>query len=231
MLVYPLRKHSDEIDWETSGWVDATCNICGSFGQMDYEEPLSLRDNLACPICGSTNKDRQLAYVLQNQHKIGKQNVLALARWGESRSILDLTPRFFDPLDKIIPKTSSIYEVLNPCENYQHVEETNISRAGDFDFIIEIDVSNKRKDPHEFHCEIFEALKKGGHYVLAVSFNHIGYLTELNSGRWLFSLDLLVDLAKIGFVPYMHQLVGVDENVQKFGIYGSDAIVIEALKP
>lgn len=124
---------------------------------------------------------------------------------------------------------------------------------GSFDLVLSSDVMEHMPDPYRAHAEIFRVLRPGGRHILTVPFypweardevraklvdGEIKYFGEklyhgdpVRPGEgilvWtIFSLEMLVRLAEIGFKPSVWRL-----NEPSHGIIGAGAIVFEALKP
>jgi SAM-dependent methyltransferase len=121
-----------------------------------------------------------------------------------------------------------------------------------FDVLISADVFEHVPNPYKAHKEVFRVLKSGGRHIFTVPFyqekildekraiinenNEIVFLKEplyhsdpLSQKGILvyhvFSLEMLVRLAEIGFTTNLYLL-----NVPSAGIWGRNAVVFEALK-
>lgn len=217
MLLYPIPKV--ELSQNVSEFVNATCNVCGMEGQMDVEGGAPIRQTIVCPYCGSTNRERQIANVLLNSLRIGgmKLPCLATARWEEERVIFQEE------------EGNSLYEVLYLCKGYRSGDIEDFSGPL-YDIVVSCDTLSREADPYREFDNIFRSLNSGGSFVFTVPFNHVAYLDDIHPGASVFSLEMTIKLAKMGFVVYMHRLWGSGGATTE-GIYGPDAIVFEAFKP
>lgn len=123
---------------------------------------------------------------------------------------------------------------------------------GSVDFILSSDVFEHIPEPYEAHAEVYRVLKPGGRHVFTVPFYQTEFLDEARTGideegktvflmepeyhgdpireggalvHTIFSLEMLVELRRIGFRPNLHHLYR-----PALGIVGPNAIVFEAIK-
>ncbi len=121
------------------------------------------------------------------------------------------------------------------------------------DIVLSSDVFEHIPHPYEAHREVYRVLKHGGHHIFTVPFlvnaeldnvrateanGEVTYLADKiyhgdpvnpNAGVlvWTFpSLEMLVELAKIGFKPAVYQL-----HMPEHGIIGPWNLVFVASKP
>lgn len=122
-----------------------------------------------------------------------------------------------------------------------------------FDIVISADVLEHVPDPYRAHKEIYRVLKPGGRHVFTVPFYQTDFLDEHRTRialdgsitylrepayhldplrpegtlvHTVFSLEMLVRLAEIGFRTNLWHLYK-----PHYGILGTNAIVLEAIKP
>ncbi|MGC8908834.1 MAG: class I SAM-dependent methyltransferase [Desulfomonilaceae bacterium] len=120
------------------------------------------------------------------------------------------------------------------------------------DLVISSDVFEHIPDPYKAHEQVYRVLKKGGRHIFTVPFYQNEYVDEVRASLGshgdltyhkepiyhgdplreegalvftIFSLEMLVRLAKIGFRTQMWKLRDPDS-----GILGGNAIVFEACK-
>ncbi len=121
------------------------------------------------------------------------------------------------------------------------------------DLVISSDVFEHIPDPYRAHREVFRVLKPGGRHIFTVPFHPDRVLDEIRTiidlrGRVIltkdpifhrdpirkkgalvhriFALEMLVNLARMGFVIRMYHL-----HKPWYGIFGAYALVFEAMKP
>jgi SAM-dependent methyltransferase len=121
-----------------------------------------------------------------------------------------------------------------------------------FDFVITTDVFEHIPDPYVAHREVYRVLKPGGRHIFTVPFYQTEILDEKrasidNDGKTIyykeplyhidplrqegilvyniFSIEMLVNLSKIGFRTNMYHLYR-----PSYGFIGPNAIVFEAIK-
>jgi SAM-dependent methyltransferase len=135
----------------------------------------------------------------------------------------------------------------------RHEDLQNLSfNDSSFDFLISADVFEHVPDPYKAHKEVFRVLKPGGRHIFTVPFYQEQILDEkrailnetndtiffkeplyhndpLNEKGVLvyniFSLEMLVKLAEIGFTTNLYRL-----HIPSAGIWGRNAVVFEAIK-
>ena len=122
-----------------------------------------------------------------------------------------------------------------------------------FDFVISTDVFEHVADPYIAHQEVYRVLKPGGRHIFTVPFYQADTLDERRASIDskgeiiyhmeplyhidpirpdgvlvfnIFSIEMLVKLAKIGFRTNMHHLYRPSN-----GILGNNGTVFEAIKP
>jgi SAM-dependent methyltransferase len=137
--------------------------------------------------------------------------------------------------------------------NVMHQDLADIS-LGDqsVDLVISSEVFEHIPDPYRAHEEVYRILKKGGRHIFTVPFDQTEFLDDdratMNSDKktillkepiyhsdWIrpegvlvykiFSLEMLIELKKIGFRTNLYQLFKPSR-----GIWGVNAIVFEAIR-
>ena len=121
-----------------------------------------------------------------------------------------------------------------------------------FDLVISSDVFEHVAEPYQAHQEVFRVLRHGGRHIFTVPFYQTDFLDEYRTGvdeegrivhlkdpvyhgdpvrsegalvHTIFSLEMLVELRRLGFLPRMFHL-----HRPAYGIVGANAVVFEALK-
>lgn len=173
--------------------VRAHCCICGYTGSLYYGMPDRrlrkehgiglLRETLLCKSCGSTNRQRTLAYGLmesiQKQLRHEASNLKELLHYNINLKIWDTDA--FSPLSKIfLPSGHCVLSKYIPEKPFGtqlapgvfNIDLQAISFESDrFDVILSSDIMEHVRDDHSAHLEIFRCLKPGGMYVFTVPFN------------------------------------------------------------
>ena len=241
----------------------ARCPVCGRL-TLIVGIRSNLRESCRCIRCGSTNRQRQLAFVICS--------VVASATGARVRSLKDL-----HRLDGYVVYNTeaggAIHRQLVGMENYisseyfgesyepgeivRGVMHQDLMRLGfgdeTVDLVISSDVFEHIPDPYRAHREVFRVLKPGGRHIFTVPFHPGQILDEIRTfidlrGKVvlvkepiyhrdpihqegalvhrIFALEMLVNLARIGFVIRMYHL-----HKPWLGIFGAFALVFEAVKP
>jgi hypothetical protein len=145
------------------------------------------------------------------------------------------------------------YESGSLVKGVMHQDLMTLSlKTESVDLIISSDVFEHIPDPYKAHEQVWRVLKQGGRHVFTVPFNAGGFLDEVRASCdetgtvhyhkepvfhgdplrpegalvfRIFSLEMLVKLAKIGFRTNMWRL-----RDHSLGICGPNGIVFEAVK-
>lgn len=165
------------------------CPVCGAFGRVTGVDVQNLRESCLCSNCKSTNRQRQIAFVLCST--ISDRTGKAI------RSLADIT----DDLGLSIYNTESSGPVHNQLRKYgsytcseyfgndiragesvdgvQNQDLMKLTFAnGSFDIILSSDVFEHVSDPYKAHGEVYRVLKKGGCHIFTVPFHQQSYLDE-----------------------------------------------------
>jgi len=135
----------------------------------------------------------------------------------------------------------------------QHEDLTNLSFPDcSFDVVLSSEVFEHIPEPYRAHREVWRVLRPGGRHIFTVPFHQTGYLDDVlaEPGEGdkplivrralyhddplrpkgalvytIFSLEMLIQLRRIGFRTYMYRLYR-----PLWGILGSNGLVFEAIK-
>ena len=173
--------------------VRAHCCICGGMSRLffgipdrklrrDHEIGL-LRETLLCEVCGSTNRQRTLAYAL----KMSLDSRAGVSTTTVSEAVGNLPPikiwdtDAFSPLKSQMLTTGRIiYSKFLPQHNFgieledrtYNIDLQKINfESNRFDFILSSDIMEHVRRDDLAHAEIFRCLKPGGQYVFTVPYN------------------------------------------------------------
>lgn len=147
----------------------------------------------------------------------------------------------------------TLYKSGDFVDGTMHQDLMDLSLSNEsVDLIISTDVLEHVPDPYKAHKEIYRILKNGGRHIFTVPFYQTEFLDEDranidNNGdivlrkaplyhqdplraegalvHKIFSLEMLIKLRRIGFRTNLYQIFS-----PLYGIWGSNAIVFEAIK-
>lgn len=167
------------------------CNICGRDTEFVVQSE-NLRETVLCQMCGSSNRQRQLASVILN--------------WLNS----NLRPRYLALQDVVEDSDMAIYNTEagkaihnifknHPkyvCSEYfgpgvesgayfhgiMHQDLMTLSLESEsIDLVISSDVFEHIPDPYRGHQQIYRVLKKGGRHIFTVPFYQTECLDEIRA--------------------------------------------------
>ncbi|MBN9133057.1 MAG: class I SAM-dependent methyltransferase [Nitrosospira multiformis] len=255
MRIYPIAdRNLNRLESFTSryGFV-GICSVCGLpsyFGKFrDNHRELGY-----CILCKASNRKRQLGFVLRKLLNFGdfgkitsdKQILNAEASGGLhhclKHNVNYVSCEYFGRKYK---SGDIVNGILNVDLAHSHFE------GNAFDVVMTSDVFEHIPDPYKAFKEIYRILKPGGVHIFTVPFYQTGYFDEkraeimdgevihhmepiyhldpLNPDGILvyniFSLEMLLKLAQLGFRTTMHKLYDI-----RYGIFGNNGLVFESKK-
>jgi hypothetical protein len=217
------------------------CGICGRRGTLFFDMPDRklrrdhgigvLRETLSCKSCGSTMRQRALAYAILT---------VVRERWGlEGGCLRDVFSRLdeasiwdtdaFSPISKMVKACrGGVLSKYLPKEPFGSELEPGIVNidlqridfeADRFDVILSSDIMEHVRDDHAAHKEIYRCLRPGGAYIFTVPYNE-------NEARTRYLVEPSVDGDVYLTRPHYHgdPLTG---GILAYRIYGRD--LLEAL--
>jgi SAM-dependent methyltransferase len=240
----------------------AKCPVCGSLTWIT-DVGRSLRESCKCMRCKSTNRQRQIGYVVCN---------VVAAMTGRKVSSLRDVARLSDFVLYNTEAGRAIHDQLTAMKGYVcseyfgdqyqsgdvidgkvHQNLMNLSFNDEsIDLVVSSDVFEHIPDPYKAHKEVRRVLKNKGRHIFTVPFYQTEFLDEdrtvidfkgnkvflkealyhgdpmRSSGALvykIFSLEMLAKLRKVGFRTNLYRIYN-----PWHGIYGSNAIVFEAIK-
>ncbi len=229
------------------------CTVCGR--PSYFRRYLDNHRELGyCMFCGSSNRKRQICYLLRKE--LGIKNISKITT---AASILcaEASGGLHNSLKHNANYISSEYfgeayksgEVVN---GILHVNLLDTHFEDDkFDFILTSDVMEHIPDPYRAFKEVHRILKPGGVHIFTVPFYQTHYFderrAEISDGKLvhhmepmyhldplspngilvynIFSIEMILNLSKIGFRTTMHKLYDF-----RYGIFGNNGIVFESRK-
>lgn len=240
------------------------CLVCGRYALLRRIEE-NLRETCICSNCKSTNRQRQMAYVMLHAVKaISDQPIYSLADFTKLKNTVVYNTEAGGSLHTVLSRMNNYicsYYYGDQCRSgtvvngVMHQDLMSLSFDDEsIDMLISSDVFEHIADPYKAHTEVYRVLKKGGKHIFTVPFHAIGFVdserarigddghvmhieepifhgdpVSLQSEGVLvftiFSIEMLVKLAKIGFKTNFFHLW-----LPKHGILGQNAIVFEAIK-
>ena len=169
-------------------WWIARCPVCGKMSCI-YIAHENLRETCLCARCGSTNRQRQIAYVicgcLTGTRRTGIHSLRDLAKLEEF-SVYNAEARgpLHDALSHLKNYRCSEYLGLDyvsgeTVNTVMHQDLTNLSFEDEsFDLVISTDVFEHIPHPYRAHQEVYRVLKKSGRHIFTVPFHQTEYFDE-----------------------------------------------------
>jgi SAM-dependent methyltransferase len=229
------------------------CSVCGKETQFTgWTE--NFRESGLCQHCASTNRQRQLAFILRRSLEIAENDP-----WPSSLPIYNTegTGSLHDQLCLTQGYQYSEYfgEGYQPgqiVKGIRHEDLQNLSFAENrFDYVLSSDVLEHVPDPYQAHREIWRVLRYQGRHLFTVPFYPYRYFDEIRShlkeGELIhkqppqyhadplrpeglltytvFSLEMLLKVSAIGFLIHTYVLYE-----PQYGIIGWNNLVFEAIK-
>jgi len=219
------------------------CNICGETGYVYYDFPDIyirkehsiglLRETLRCKSCGSTMRDRQMAFgILQ---EIARRFAIKFLSLAEYRKNPSGTIRILDS-----DSYSPINRILRGLDNYNYSQYIpnlpNGDRLSDdsivvdlmnipfdeksFDLILSSDVMEHVADDNAAHKSIFRTLDRGGVYIFTVPFDP----TALKNRKLTVSTDNANASSHLYLDRHVHGDPHSSSGVTAHRIYGHQLI-------
>lgn len=224
--LYPPPAHTvDAVDQAALAGesIQGVCPVCGkSVRFLTFNE--NLRESGGCPGCGSSNRQRQMAWMLRRE--LG-------ARVGGSLRLPDgvvvYNTEANGPVHAAL-RNQPHYE----CSEYwgdkaQYGERVDGVRNEDlqalsfadasFDFVLSSDVFEHIPDPYQAHREIFRVLKPGGRHVFTVPYGEASLRDDVRAtlvdGEIVYHAEAL----------YHGDPVRPDQGVLVWNIFGQEMLV------
>jgi SAM-dependent methyltransferase len=255
MILYPVQARKNtiiEAVAKLAGWL-GVCTVCGN-GVIYKPFTDNYREHGYCSRCKSSNRKRQIAYLLRTLEgipKFGKINSAKVIFSAEGMGPLH------DYLKHNAKYTGSEYlgENYASGEVIDGIRHENLLKTsfGDnsVDYVLSSDVMEHIPEPYTAFEEIYRILKVGGRHIFTVPFYQTDYFDEvraqLHNGDIvnnmepiyhldphssagilvynIFSMEMVLKLNKIGFRTIVHKLYS-----PMYGILGNNAIIFESIK-
>jgi methyltransferase family protein len=249
---YPRSKTETESRALTTD-IQGKCSVCGKEVRfIGWTE--SFRESGFCQVCGSTNRQRQIAFMLRRSLQIVEEQP-----WPVSLPIYNTegTGSLHDQLALMAGYQCSEYfgdghQPGQVIKGVRHEDLLNLSFAdNEFEYVLSSDVLEHVPDPYRAHKEIWRVLRNGGRHIFTVPFYPYRYFDEIRSHQregklvhelapqyhadplrpegvltyTIFSLEMLLKVSAIGFLVHTYVLYEPE-----YGIIGWNNVVFEAIK-
>lgn len=186
--IYPKDSLLDRLALKTGFAGPGFCTVCGRMSAF-LVKGRYLRESCHCLSCGSSNRQRQIAYVICKATRImtGKK-VLSLRHLAQIVDLAIYNTEAHGALHETLRTTQryccSEYfgqehrggEIVN---GIRHEDLMALSFAdSSFDLVISADVLEHIPEPYKAHQEVYRVLKPGGRHIFTVAFYQTEFLDE-----------------------------------------------------
>jgi len=150
------------------------CTICGAAGEF---EPFNdnLRESGACPQCRSSNRQRQMAWILRRELGLAASGPLVIPEGvsvynveanGPLHEALKVHPQY--QCSEYWGDKAEFGEVVDGTRN-EDLQALTFASAS-FDVVLSSDVLEHMPQPYRAHSEIHRVLKPGGRHIFTVPY-------------------------------------------------------------
>ncbi|MBI2595560.1 methyltransferase domain-containing protein [Candidatus Daviesbacteria bacterium] len=205
------------------------CYICGKIAKA-YIKDWNLRETCICSNCKSTNRQRQVAYVLckvlEEEKKVSFKSLEDIITIN---NFAIYNTEAGGPLHNTLVKSRKYtfseffnhnYSSGTKVKGVLHQDLTKLSfKEQSFDLVISGDVFEHIPDPYKAHKEVYRVLKSGGRHIFTVPFYQTEYFDEVRaqmSKRWK---NILIK------PPLFHQDPIREEGVLVYTIFGLEMLI------
>ena len=214
------------------------CPLCGRFSYIHQINQNNLRESCCSHCCGSTNRQRQMAYLLCR--KIGLKSLSEIKKYTGNIYNTESYGNVHNQLVKNKNYVSSEYfgEKYKSGQKVKGMIHQNLMclsfPENSLDIVLSSDVFEHVSDPYLAHREIYRVLRPGGSHIFTVSFlseqildSRLNIINKIkkDSTYTHFSFEMLIELAKIGFKVQLYNL-----NIPTRGIIGQNSLIFSAAK-
>jgi len=255
MILYPVQPRNNtsiESIARHAGWF-GLCTVCG---RVVVFKPFSdnFRELGFCKRCNSSNRKRQIAYLLRKFEKIhtyGKIStekvILCTEAAGPLHDSLKHNPKYTG--SEYLGEDYTSGEIINGTR-HENLLKTSFGDSS-VDYVLSSDVMEHIPEPYTAFKEIHRILKVGGRHIFTVPFYQADYFDEVRAHFYngeivndmepmyhldphnsegilvynIFSIEMVLKLRKIGFRTIIHKLYS-----PSYGILGNNAIIFESIK-
>lgn len=190
-LIYPIPNNTSWIEQIVLHLrvIPGYCPVCGRFTIFGAWQT-NWRETGICAICRSTNRQRQIAYVLcmaisnytgisvrslKDLHKVSSLSIYNTEAHGSLHAALSGLPNYIAS-EYFGPEHIS-GEIIN---GVRHEDLMSLSFSDNsFDIILSSDVFEHIPQPYQAHQEIWRVLRPNGRHIFTVPFHQTRYLDDV----------------------------------------------------
>jgi SAM-dependent methyltransferase len=186
--IYPHLRLIDKFAAKTHFGGIIFCTVCGKISRL-LKCKADLRESCVCSHCESTNRKRQLSYVICcSASQILNRKLRSLSDLARTERISIFSTEAGGPIHNLLvnKKNYTFSEYFGP--QYKSGEFVNYILNEDllslsfkdnsFDIVISTDVLEHVPDPYKAHREIYRVLKNNGRHIFTVPFKQDSFLDE-----------------------------------------------------
>jgi len=154
--------------------LSGACTICGTTVKFEpFNE--NLRESGACPHCGSSNRQRQMAWMLRREFGVDASGPLAVPAGvcvynteanGSLHQRLQAQPDY--QCSEYWGDKAEFGEIVDGTRN-EDLQALSFASAS-FDVVLSSDVLEHMPRPYRAHSEIYRVLKPGGRHIFTVPY-------------------------------------------------------------
>lgn len=241
----------------TASVLNGVCPVCGEQARFErFTE--NLRESGFCSVCGSFNRQRQIAHLVQRRCRLDVSGRLAIPAGfavyntesnGAVHRALSVSPDYV--CSEYFGEGYERGQDVDGCRN-EDLQDLTFADAS-FDLVLSSDVLEHMPDPYRAHREIYRTLKPGGRHIFTVPFNsdkalddirahlvdgEIVYLAEKlfhgdpvrpDQGILVWTIFGLEMLSQLARIGFIPSVWNLYEPAQ--GIVGGYSLVFEARRP
>ncbi len=186
--IYPQNRLLDRVAMKVKSAGFGFCTVCGKASYFIVKGE-SLRESCHCVLCGSSNRQRQLAYVIcKVSQLLTGRKAASLRHLAETTELAIYNTEANGSLHEAFRGAKSYHcsEYFGPerssgeiINGVRHEDLMALSFADSiFDLVISADVLEHVPDPYRAHKEIYRVLKSNGRHIFTVPFYQTEFLDE-----------------------------------------------------
>lgn len=203
--------------------LSGTCTVCGTAVKFQpFNE--NLRESGACPGCGASNRQRQMAWTLRREFGLGTLgpvhipdgvSVYNTEANGALHQELQAHPHY--QCSEYWGDKAEYGELVGGTRN-ENLQELSFASSG-FDVVLSSDVLEHMPQPYRAHSEIHRVLKPGGRHIFTVPYGEAMIRDQVRAslldGKIVYHMEAL----------YHGDPVRPDEGILVWTIFGLEMLV------
>ncbi|MEM5364718.1 methyltransferase domain-containing protein [Paraburkholderia azotifigens] len=172
--LYPLDPYINSLEQIAADGLKGVCPVCGNHATFSgFTE--NLRESGACSLCGSSNRQRQMALLIRRRFNLAPVGPIWFPKAfsffsAEANGVLHgrLAMNAGYVCSEYFGDTYTSGEIIN---GVRHEDLQKLSFAGDtLDLVLSSDILEHMPAPYDAHREVFRVLKPGGRHLFTVPF-------------------------------------------------------------